>query len=503
MERDKVSRREFLKMSTIGAVALTTQTLNISEGAEVEPVSKVRFRFGEHLLTPKDVEGVEKVILGEVAQESIIFWHIDRSDFKKILGDNNLGEDFVNSFLKKIVYSSYEQQSHHLDSIAKAKEGGKALVATDSFHIETLKNSWWKENIENVYTAGWQRTLALILTGTVSASALAELTGRKNKKTGTPEELSETKNSNSKKITSAALTTALSTSIILTAISLRELADEGFLELPKLKPVSEASNKLVFAMTGFGDKEKKELVNLIAIRNLSMALNTHIVQQTLEQIPSLREHLTAQSEKEKIDILFYAGGGHIDAENEYLQGIDYLSQRIKSEVNHTINYSKQRISAAKTKSEEKKALDLWIGLTSGYSYPIPTYALRSEFQQRKPLNLPDSPRTILWKELYSRYGNDPDDEIIVQMIRRLAGEDVVFQTWASVIGDPANPVYLSVSPEVAAMRERTIQPNMPRTELPIPISVILPEDLATKQRGYFNRYLLRISEGIPYIIPVY
>lgn len=57
---------------------------------------------------------------------------------------------------------------------------------------------------------------------------------------------------------------------------------------------------------------------------------------------------------------------------------------------------------------------------------IPTYSLSQSFQEGPPLKIPYSPRAILWRELVSLAGNDPNNQALQMMGKRLLEEDTQF-----------------------------------------------------------------------------
>lgn len=462
LEKEKgIARRDFLKLSGTAASSLVLGRA-LRKETEYYPNSDVRFRFGDHLLSPDDILTSDSIILGETNLYNIALWHAEELKLRELFSESEALKDVFEDFFIPLVSTPRQDEIEHIEAVIKARRQGMEHVATDTSHSVSLPNEWIRDSISDAYSKGHLRLIGALLA--VSTAYLSYSLIRDKKKAQDKYDLEKPQvpygyREKIKDVALASATVAAAAGVGLTIGHLT--SDEGRKLLGNLQPAVDVYLKLVESMGSLGQEEKKEFFRIIDIRNLSMALNTHIVQETLRQNTDLQSSLLKNKDDKKLNILFYAGNGHAKSDNEYKLGLEYLTQRITSEVNMTIDVSREQIVNAQNEKELQNGLETWVGLTSSYSYPIPTYSLRSIFQKSRAFNLPDSPRAILWRELFKKHEKDPENTILRKMIGRLAGEDIVFQHWRTTFGDSEDPFYRSPLLEVEAIRNRAVSSIVP------------------------------------------
>lgn len=498
MERKEISRRDFLKISAYSSAAALRGSSSLHEHSEEDSTSNVRFNFRNHLLTPSEVDDNVDVILGETGLQDISMWHASYYEFLNSMPPRNITSDLTSKLLRPQVSASYNEILGHVRSVTQAKSLGKQLVATDSKHITSLDDKWFAEHVFDVYTLGYQRSAAVSLAAIIATASLLNIKVKEIGERIIPDNNRNTAYDTKQKIRDVAVLTALLSGGLATGMLLSKTTSEDIRGLLDRFSATELRDNLSEGLASLEDANRREVFKLIDIRNLSMALNTHIVQQTLNQSEELNR--TILKRVNEADILFYAGGAHRSSKQNYLSGIDTLTDKIEIYTKDTISYSEKLITKSKNDKELQDNLNAWIMLTSSYSYPIATYNLNPEFQKAKRFNLPYSPRAIMWKELYNRYIAEPVKKTYHQMISRLAMEDYIFQH--STFGFGLNGTFYYSSPilEVAEMRRRSTLPGMPRLELPLPEIIISPESRYWRDSRFSGRFTLRISEGIPHIV---
>jgi len=475
-----ISRRDFLEAAgkVVAGVGLERGLLRTAEDDRVE--SEVRFRFGDHLLSPEDLKESDRIILGETSLgKDLIFWKSENQNVSADFASPDSLESIFRFIGRSNTSSSGRSRQKHLEALAKAKRQGAELVITDEWHSGTI-SLWKQQEYENIYSLAERRSLTgLILAsiGTITAGLYATRQER-----------------NPQKLVMDGIKATVGTvpiAGIITAL--------GYLYRGELTSVLEKSgvvpmyaqivNGLNRFLGSLGDYNKQQLFRLSEIRDASMALNTHFVEESVRQMPNMASDLKRRIEP--VDMLFFAATPHAASEELYRKGPWQVSEIVAQHARETIGFTQTKYHQATGIEEKEAALEDWILLTGPYNYPIPTYANRNEFQRGPERYLPLSPRAILWRELLGAALEDPGDRGLQQMGEKLLLEDFAFQYLMSDLYDGYDGIEFS---ERQAMMDRAKRIGLMKHNYPI-VNLFKIYDADPK-------WELVIFEGVPFLFRI-
>lgn len=478
-ERKGISRRDFLRFG--GTAAFSLLPLELLPDSESETVrTHVHFRFGDHLLSPSDVEASVAVILGETnLMKDLVIWKSEDPRIAEAFAHPDTLDSILRGISRSTVSSSGKSRKNHLEALEKAKQQGAELVITDEWHSKTIPLSKQMEYADSRATAQ-QRTLIGALVALFGVSTAALYSARTDH---TPQVL----------VKDGIKATAGIIPIVGVVAALGYFyggALASALDKTRVLPAyAETMNSVMVFLGTLGEQEKRQLFRLTDIRDASMALNAHIVEESIRQVPLLAS--TLKRGQEPLGMLFFAGSAHATAEVLYRKGSWNVSQVIAQHARETIDFSQHKYHEATGFEQKEAALEDWIMLTGPYNYPIPTYASHSEYQRGSERFLPLSPRAILWREVMIAALRDPEDRALQRMGERLLQEDFGFQYIMSDLFDGYEGVDFG---ERQAMMDRAKTLDLRKHNYPVAQLFRL--------RDVDPTWELVISEGIPFLFRI-
>ncbi len=486
-----LTRREFLFLSAAAGLGAA-----LRPEAQPTPPDSLRFELGFHLLNPELIQPSTSIILGETGIESLLWYEALTSQDQL---DAMVDELFPPSTsyvtpIATIVESPRRDILQHFSTLLQAKTQDTHFVVTDTAHWFTLDFAEIDYQLGDLYRNGSYRVAAAGL-ATIAAAGFAGLTLlRKNElaKSTKPGEAKPKLQPPDYALDLLAILSLVGTTVGATMIlrlTQEDLVSRFSQQVRGVNVIAELGAKAYLPawqfLTGLGNETAKQMVELVDLRSLTMALNTHLVQASLEQNSLLRQELMKRQKTDHLESLFYAGNGHLAAESLYALGAVTLESKVAEKARQFISFMQEQITAALSQPAAVNLADLntslktWIILTGPFSYPIPSYVYLDQFQNGPSLFLPDSPRAILWRELMSALKASPTDLALQLMGQRLLREDM------ELIG----PKEGQLQP-LASLRQRLFHTDQnaavyPLSKIPLSFHPALADTLV-------------ITEGIPF-----
>lgn len=470
-----LSRRLFLK-GTGGLLLfrLAERVIHFAGAEQRTGELPVTWRFGYHALEESDgryLLGHPSIILGETQT-----WNLDSMAPDATIRDQD-PNSVVPASLQKLtrwfpatgIPDEALRMNHNV--LVDARDHGSFLVATDWGFYTSVPGEYLAQEIKPMNTA---KTAMLFATAGFVASELLVLRkitkqiGDAQRK-GVPYESPLLKRVNnsivellSVPMVASLVEEALGRTVFRQYKSATNLGAEGII-------------KLFDILSGLLGEKGFILVDaIVRAADISMALNTRAVQEFLRQNPALRDRLSAGGPA-PLGAYFFAGGAHVKAKDYYESRTGYLSGRLEKIADQLIDFYLQELAPVPERGEPRQdregILHSWTFLTSRFGYPIPSFADLPEFQFAPKLDLPDSPRAILYKQLLRRIvKKDTGADQYWSLFQRLAQEDMRF-----------NSVY---ERHVAPLRQRAMN-HRTEAELTLP----------------FGESDIVFFEGIPHWMP--
>lgn len=381
----------------------------------------VHWRIGSDALDEEDAEYLEhhpSVILGETAT-----WQLDsilpgasivEADKKELL-------HWPPDLLVAAGMRSEDAYRRHHNALVRAREHGSSMVVTDGDFLVSVPFDVQERTLEPMNRG----KLALFLGAAgVTAGSLYQLIREERR-------ISEAKKNG---MPYTPTLTAQASGELILAYNLAHWGDQAVRAVTpeQLRPAVSLTEEVIIemyhALSGILSEKGFSFVDGITkSADASMALNARIVQEMLRQNSGLKDRLLPEGSPTPLEIFLYVGGGHKDVKDLYFSRMEYISAEIEKVADRLIGVYSQdlRIEKALTADGLKQTLDDWVFMTSRIGYPIPSFANREEFRNMPKLDLPDSPRAILYKRLLKRI-LEKDNEAYWTLFQRLAQEDMQF-----------------------------------------------------------------------------
>lgn len=400
------SRREFLKrMLVLGAtvvvdpwVAAVQRPLAQLERISLPIATEVKFDFDKHTFEPMLLEGNPTILLGELPLWGIDSWRGETNPYEGTQPDafaDLLGRT-QSTYVSEIDYCQ------HVATLMEARRRGIQVVATDEEFFGVLPEEQLQQLLE-VYGQNDLRKLAVIVLGGLWLTGL----GHRGFKKLSPRFPATVHSELVKTILAPLLAAGVMSWAYADAERRRWLAE----------------------LLASDNPTSKMLVRLIGLRNLTMALNTHLVEASIKANPALATALLSNNPGSHIiKIIFRAGNGHSGAQRDYQRGQVWLDRQLLDRAQEVIAFSQRVISSEADQVKRQTLVFNWLLLTAAFTYPIPSWTDFPEYQQApNTAYLPAAPRTILWQELLKQVQMQPADTTIIEMIRALTELDYSFQ----------------------------------------------------------------------------
>jgi len=461
----ELSRRGFLKFSALvlGSLAFDPGKFTPEEQQERWQMP-VEFRFGDHLLHLEDIDPERySLILGETSQADIWGWHQNTDTLKDTDSINMLEvwrDRIIHVWQNGGVGSTDYDRNIHLKSLILARDKGVQISATDVLFNQTVSPEEGVNFEEEI-------TKFLIKEGLIGVGGVIGVT--------------------------------VPTYINFCLRSYKDWEDTGQVKIidtfKRLAPLPAAYYLLYRYREDLakltGNKTQNKIYDFVThTRNTTMSCNIRLIEDFLRINRDIKEQLDLGNGKKKV--LFYAGNSHNDVRNVYSKERDILLKKIskdtKSDINFALNYLKMLKENPDLEISEEKLLNLFVLITSAYSFPIATFYNNDQYKYQLPrMDLHASPRWVLWNNLFNLFYEASDEErpIVKNLIACLTREDMEFFSSSERSSTPEKDAMFS---RMKMLRERS--------------EVLFEGNLDQFLEGYEIAELhpkIIVSEGIPFV----
>lgn len=403
-----LSRRSFLKMSLAAGAGLELANLGIRFAAsERRPGDlPVHWRVGFHALTEADRRYLVEhpsILVGETRVEDLGSFRPDAQAIERPADAavRNLWQLPV-EMLKMTRATDEERRAHH-NALVDAGKHGSAMVATDGDFWKSISLERWHREISPLNTV---KTVAILgASGLAIADFLLVVRERRRWKDA------RQRGARYEPSIPSHISKALFEVMKHPFAALGAATGVDLIAPEPLNPAVPTGVEATYAMMdAFGSlvDEKNIVLTEAIIRgaSASMALDARLVQELLRQNIRLRDALTPKAlpGAAPFEMFFYTTAVHGgEAEDLYQSRWEYIAARVERYADRVIDWGIRELT--EVESQQKSAqdvLDSWTFLTARFGYPIPSFAQREEFLNAPKLDLPDSPRAILYKRLLKR-----------------------------------------------------------------------------------------------------
>lgn len=449
----------------------------------------IDFRFGSHLLKPEMINPQTRLVIGEVGLPLL-------ERFRKI---NELGEEeFLKLYppdqgLSQIAAVASETLLHsttrvtpldlrkEIQALILAKQQGVHFVSTDTHHSITVRYA----NIHKYYSEldkpGRLKTSLLLSTIVATLPLLFphirpkiikdNLLGAIYKKTIIPGDL-------------LALVTAVTVTERSTAVNILE--EVGLQE--------EEANTLYDYIEALGNPYLQVFHRLSRIRDIGMVLNTRYIEALLNKMPGFSYRLLENTEDGAgANVLFFAGGGHKNIKNKFRDSSWNLEQELMRHSDYLLNFCIKRLIEEYSDLndiDQARVVEVFHNIVlvfSPFSIPVPDFTDEPEFQSANRRNLPDCPRTLLYRLIKSKIDHLLPDKKSLRTLPPDKQREITFlRTIYELLHQEDIGFYYSLIPEVSSMRKRA------------ETLVNQSEKLGLHFGNLYSELL--IIDGVPYII---
>jgi hypothetical protein len=472
----KLSRKTALGLAALAGGVVAGREIIEAISSERSPYkdSKVKFITETHTFQLEYLDQGVDLVLGEFTSADVAVWNGYEPPPEELSPLEKLFE-----FLPGSTQSTLESRAEHIASIKKIKDAGMQMASLDERFYGGISQDDFYDMVIGAYSRGDLKYLiaafgvfALIYAPIHAGITLSDQIERR-------------------KI--AASKGDLNGGNLIVSAFADQIAIAGSLRLLRSAVDSTTTGKIVSGniqsiLGSLGEQDIKEMMEIVDIRSLSMALNAHILQMQIDQSRMLKETITRDKNNDKAEILFFAGSGHALSQRAYENGIGYLDRELAQSARQITDRFEERInkSISEGKSEEseeiKDLVNQFIIITSGFSYPIASYAYKDSYQKSK-FFLTDSPRAILWRELIRKMEKETTRGSYV-LLGALINEATAYYESGS---------YLN---QFKALHEKAILDKSPDKAFTLSDSMQLPSWV--KSRG--KKIDIKFSEGIPVVI---